>query len=247
MRIAIAGATGAVGRFVGDVARERGHTPVEISRSAGIDLLDPVSVARAVVGADSIVDVSSVVTTSAQTSRHFFRTATTNLLAAGDATGIRNHVVLSIVNVDKAPSGYYAGKVLQENIVAGSTVPWSILRATQFHEFAAQMLDRAKLGPVRTIPIMRTQPVAAREVAERLVDVAEQDAQGRVSDLAGPREERLVTLARAYARAKGWRIPIASVPLPGGMGTAMRDGTLLPGPDAQRGSVTFDEWLRTTA
>lgn len=246
MKIAIAGATGAVGRHVVQIAHRRGHTPIEISRSAGIDLLDPLSVARIVVGADSVIDVSSIVTTSTTASEHFFRTATTNLLAAADATGVRSYVVLSIVNVDRAPSGYYAGKVLQESLVENSSLPWTILRATQFHEFAAQMLERAKVGPVHAVPTMRTQPVAASEVAERLVELAEQDAQGRVRDLAGPREEKLVSLACAYARAKGIRGSVVAVPLPGGMGAAMRSGALLPGPDAQLSPITFDEWLSAT-
>jgi uncharacterized protein YbjT (DUF2867 family) len=247
MRIAIAGATGAVGRHVVDIVRERGHVPVPLSRSAGVDLLNPAAVAGALIGADSVIDVASISTTSGTASKRFYRDTTTNLLAAGAAAGVGHHVALSIVNVDRAPSGYYAGKVVQERLVASGPLPWSILRATQFHEFAAQILERAKLGPVHAIPMMRTQPVAAREVAARLVELAETDARGRAADLAGPREERLVELARAYAAAKGLRGTIVSIPLPGGMGAAMRSGALLPGPEAQRGTLTFAEWLRAIA
>jgi len=243
MRIAIAGATGVVGRHVVDVVHEHGHTAVGLSRAAGIDLLDLTAVDRAVTGADAVIDVSSIGTTSGAASERFFRAATTNLLTAGAARGVAHHVALSIVNIDRAPSGYYAGKVLQERLVERADVPWSILRATQFHEFAAQMLERGHLGPFRVVPIMRTQPVAAREVAERLVEIAVSDARGRATDLAGPQEEDLVDLARRYARAVHIRGPLVPVPLPGAMGTAMRTGALLPNPDADRAVATFTTWL----
>jgi len=244
MRIAIAGATGAVGRHVADVVQERGHTAVDLSRSAGVDLLDLSAVDRAVTGAGAVIDVSSIATTAGSAAERFFGAATANLLTAGAARGVAHHVALSIVNIDRAPSGYYAGKVVQEHLVEEGAVPWSILRATQFHEFAAQMLERGHLGPFRAVPIMRTQPVAAREVAERLVDIAVSDARGRATDLAGPREEDLVDVARRYARVMRIRGPILPVPLPGAMGTAMRTGALLPNPDADRAPTTFTAWLQ---
>ncbi|SKA95584.1 Uncharacterized conserved protein YbjT, contains NAD(P)-binding and DUF2867 domains [Agreia bicolorata] len=244
MRIAIAGATGAVGAHVVDVARRRGHDVVALSRSQGVDLLDASAVARALVGAEAVIDVSSIATTSGAASTAFFEASTANLLGSGAAAGVAHHVALSIVNADRAPSGYYAGKVLQERLVSDGPVPWSILRATQFHEFAGQIYDRGRIGPLHAVPIMRTQTVAAAEVAERLVELAESDARGRARDLAGPREERLIDLVRSYASAEGLRGPIVSVPLPGEMGAAMRSGALLPGPEAELSTQTFDEWLR---
>jgi uncharacterized protein YbjT (DUF2867 family) len=154
-------------------------------------------------------------------------------------------VALSIVGVDRAPYGYYAGKVLQEKLVTGGDVPWTLLRATQFHEFAGQVLERMGRGPVALVPKMRTQPVAAREVAERLVDLVEAGPSGRVPDLGGPREEQLVDMAREFAAAKarkGWIVP---VPVPGGFGKAIRDGSLIPGPGADHGTQTYADWLRS--
>ena len=245
MRIAIAGATGAVGVHVVDVARRRAHDVVALSRAQGVDLLDARAVARALEGADAVIDVSSIATTSQEASVAYFEASTANLLAGGEAAGVTHHIVLSIVNIDRAPSGYYAGKVLQERLVSDGPVPWSILRATQFHEFAGQIYERGRIGPVHAVPIMRTQPVAASEVAERLVELAESDARGRARDLAGPREERLIDLVRSYASEEGLRAPIISIPLPGEMGAAMRSGALLPAPDAQLGTLTFTEWMRS--
>jgi uncharacterized protein YbjT (DUF2867 family) len=244
MRIAIAGATGAVGRHVVDVARARGHDAVALSRAEGVDLLDAAAVGRALEGAQAVIDVSGIPTTSGSASLTFFGASTANLLAAGASAGVAHHVALSIVNIDRAPSGYYAGKVLQQRLVTEGPVPFTILPTTQFHEFAAQIYDRGRIGPVHAVPIMRTQPVAAVEVAGRLVELAESDARGRVAEFAGPREERLIDLVRSFAAATGRRGPVVSIPLPGAMGAAMRSGALLPGPDAQLGRLTFAEWLR---
>jgi uncharacterized protein YbjT (DUF2867 family) len=245
MRIAVAGSTGAVGAHVVDVARTRGHEVVSLSRAQGVDLLDAAAVIRALEGVHAVIDVANIATTSGAASLRFFEASTTNLLAAGSAVGVAHHVALSIVNVDRAPSGYYAGKALQEKLVTNASLPWSILPATQFHEFAGQIYERGRIGPVHAVPIMRTRPVAAVEVAERLVELAESDARGRAPEFAGPREERLIDLVRAFAAAEGLRAPLISIPLPGAMGAAMRSGALLPGPDAQLGTLTFAEWLRS--
>jgi uncharacterized protein YbjT (DUF2867 family) len=243
MKIAVAGGTGAVGRHVVDVVRETGHEPVVLTRSTGVDLVTGAGLADALSGVDVVIDVASVRTVSAAASGAFFGAVTRNLLPAGTAAGARHHVALSIVGVDDAPHSYYAGKVLQEQLVEAGPVPWTILRATQFHEFAAQLHARMKLGPVVVVPAMQTQPVAAREVAERLVALAVAAPAGRVADLAGPRVERMSDLVRRWAVAAGRRGRVVEVPLPGAYGRAMRDGTLLARPGSDLGVQTFDEWL----
>lgn len=247
MRIAVAGGTGTVGRHVVDVAREHGHDVVVLTRSTGVDLVAGHALDAALAGVDVVIDVASVQTLSSKEARHFFGAVTRNLLAAEDAAGVRHHVALSIVGVDDASYGYYAGKLLQEQLVEAGPVPWTLLRATQFHEFASQISERMKVGPLVMVPAMRSQPVAAREVAERLVDLAEADPAGRVRDLAGPREERMSDLARRWATASGRAGRVVELPVPGGFGRAMRDGTLLPRPGTDLGRQTFDEWLASVA
>jgi uncharacterized protein YbjT (DUF2867 family) len=246
MRLAIAGGTGAVGRHVVDVARSRGHDAVVLSRSAGVDLEAGTGVAGALAGADAVIDVASVTATSAPRSIAFFETVTRHLLAAEAEAGIRHHVVLSIIGVPAAPYGYYAGKARQEELVQASGDGWTILRAAQFHEFAAQMVDRGRVGPVVVCPGMRCRPIAAVEVAEALVTIAEGAPRGVDRELAGPREESMPDLVRRYLHAIGRRTPVLAVPVPGGFGRALRDGSLLPGPDAALGSLTFDAWLATS-
>ncbi|MFI8569374.1 SDR family oxidoreductase [Rhodococcus sp. NPDC078407] len=243
MKLAVAGGTGIVGTHVVQVAREREHEVVVLSRSAGVDLVTGSGLSDALDGADVVIDVASTQTISAEESTTFFAAVTRNLLAAEIEAGIGHHLALSIVGIDKAPHSYYAGKVEQERLVRAGGVPWTILRATQFHEFAAQIRAQSSFGPVSVIPKMVSQPIAAREVAERLIDLAEQSPAGRVADLGGPREERVADMVRRYARAIGTRGIVLEVPIPGAYGRAMRNGTLVTSPDSDHGRQTFDQWL----
>lgn len=243
LRIAVAGGTGTVGRHVVDVATGLGHDTVVLSRSAGVDLIAGAGVERALAGVDAVIDVTSVSTQSARRSRDFFGAVTTHLLRAEQDAGIAHHVALSVVGAARAPHGYYAGKAVQEQLVADGPVPWTLLRATQFHEFAQQLLGQVRVGPLDLVPVMRSRPVAAREVAQRLVELAAKGPGGRVRDLGGPQELRMVDVVRDLARATGRRGPVLAVPLPGGFGRALRDGTTLPGPGADHGVQTFAEWV----
>lgn len=243
MKLAVAGGTGTVGRLVVEAARARGHDVLVLSRAAGVDLTAGTGLEEALQEVDAVLDVTSTATRSAPVSEAFFRSVTRALLVAGQRAGVGHHLVLSIVGAAQAPHGYYAGKALQERLVTGGPVPWTLLRTTQFHEFARQVLGQARIGPVDLVPVMRSAPVAAAEVADRIVDLLEAGPAGRVRDLAGPEELRMVDMVRAYARATGRRGRVLAVPLPGGFGRALRDGTVLPGPDADRGTQTFSAWL----
>lgn len=242
-KIAVAGGTGVVGRHVVDVAGERGHDVVVLARSRGVDLVDGTGLDEALRGSEAVVDVTSVSTQSGKGSRRFFGAVTSTLLDAEVRVGVGHHVALSIVGMDRAPDGYYAGKALQEELVTAGPVPWSLLRANQFHEFAAQMHARLQVGPLHPVPVMRSQPVAAREVAERLVALVEAGPSGRVPDLAGPEVLSVPDMVRRYARATGARGVVVPVPLPGRQGRAFRDGSLTAGPGADLGTQTFDRWL----
>ena len=243
MKIAVAGGTGVVGRYVVEVLRAEGHDAVALTRSEGVDLTTGVGLDAALDGADAVVDTANVSTLSADDAIRFFETATGNLVAASARAGVSHLVTLSIVGIDRIPHDYYAGKLAQERVVEGSAVPWSLLRATQFHEFASQLFDRAKLGRLHVAPRARVQPVAAREVGERLAALAVGAPQGRVADLAGPREERLDEMVKAYARRTGHDGWIPSVSLPGAQMKGMRAGYALPQPGATLGRQTFAEWL----
>lgn len=243
MRIAIAGGTGAVGRHVVNAAKTAGHDTVVLSRSAGVDLMSPAGLAETLAGVETVIDVSAPTTLSTKKAIAFFGTVTDNLLTAERAAGVPHHVLLSIIGAADANSGYYAGKAFQERQVTGSGSRWSMLRTTQFHEFAQQTVDRGTILGLFLAPNMRSQPIAASEVAAELITLATSGPQGLVADLAGPREEFMPDLVRRYARATGRNNPVLRVTLPGSIGKAMRDGGLLPAPGTRLGTETFDEWL----
>ncbi|WP_350347621.1 SDR family oxidoreductase [Agromyces sp. G08B096] len=247
MRIAVAGGTGTVGSYVVEAARGRGHEVVVLSRSAGVDLMTGAGLDAALAGVDVVIDTSNRQATSAKASTEFFTTVTRNLLAAEQRAGVPHHVALSIVGVDRAPYGYYAGKLAQERAVEAGPVPWTILRVTQFHEFAEQMLAGLTVAGLHVAPKLPTQPVAAREVGERLVELAERAPAGRAPEFAGPRRERLEDMIRRFAEATGVRGPILALALPGKQFQAMRRGEALPGPDAVLARQSFDEWLAERA
>ncbi|WP_037604118.1 SDR family oxidoreductase [Streptacidiphilus rugosus] len=245
MRIAVAGGTGMVGRLVVEAAREAGHEPVALARSAGVDLMTGAGLEPALEGADVVVDVSNVTSTSARTSIAFFEQTTRRLLDSGRRAGVKHHVALSIVGCDRVDFGYYLGKRRQEELVLAADVPGSVLRATQFHEFAGQVLARVP-GPVAVVPVMRSRPVAAREVAEALVRLAVQAPVGMAPELAGPQEEDMTVLARRLLRTRGRRTLVVPVRLPGKTGRAMAGTGLLPEGPGMRGTETFDAWLQRT-
>lgn len=243
MKIAIAGGTGVVGRHTVDAVRNAGHDAVVLSRSHGVDLISREGLDVALNDVDTIIDAANVTTLKADAAIEFFTTATSNLITAAAKAGARHIVLLSIVGIDQMPYDYYAGKVAQEKVVETSKLPWTIQRATQFHEFAAQMFDRAKFGPLHLAPRARTQPVAAQDVGERLAALATGTPQGRAQDIAGPREEALDAMVKAYARSIGHRGWIPSINVPTAQMKGMREGHALPGPDAVLTAETFTEWL----
>lgn len=242
MKIAIAGATGTVGQYVVSTARARGHLVVPLSRTTGVDLLTGGEVRGALDGVDTVVDVTNRTTLSAARSRRFFETVTRNLLAAEADAGVGHHVALSIVGIDAIDASYYAGKLAQERVVATGSVPWTIARAGQFHEFAGQLLAGMS-GPLAIMPRALTRPVAARDVARHLVDLAEGPPRGRATDLVGPRDEILADLARRQLAHDGIRRRVVEVRLPGAYGRGLASGSLRGGRDRAETTTTFEEWL----
>ncbi|WP_405984358.1 SDR family oxidoreductase [Streptomyces sp. NBC_00872] len=242
MRVAVAGGTGLVGRHVVEELSAAGHEPVVLSRARGVDLVSGAGLDAAMAGVEAVVDVSNVTTMNARKAISFFEAVGGNLLDAGARAGVRHHVALSIVGIDRVGHGYYQGKLRQEERVKSGRVPWTVLRATQFHEFAQQTVDQFP-RPLAVVPRMNTQPIAAREVAQHLVGLVLGPPQGMAPELAGPRVEQLVDMVRRLLRAQRRRRLLLPVKFPGAAGAAMAgDGQLPTGP-GPRGAQTFDDWL----
>jgi uncharacterized protein YbjT (DUF2867 family) len=239
MRVAVAGATGRIGSRTVETLRVWGYETVPMSRSKGVDIYTGTGLDAALDGVDAVVDATN---TSGPDPVDFFRTTTANLLAAGQRAGVRHHVLLSIVGIDRVPdNAHYAGKRAQEELVAASGVPASIVAATQFYDFPAMVAAWTRRDDTVTLPPLLMQPVAPIEVARTLAEIVTGTPCGRL-ELAGPETQDLVDMARRTLAAPGDLVRI--VPTWDGMfGVSMAGKLLLPGPGARLGTTTFEEWL----
>lgn len=242
MRIAVAGGTGLLGRHVACTVQSLGHNVVVVSRSQGVDLRTGQGLDAALAGVDAVIDVTNSTGTDRSTPDAFFADVTRQLQSRGAEAGVRRLITLSIVGIERAPNNaYYAAKLHQEALAMHGPVPAAILRATQFHEFAAQMLRRNERNGTAAVPVMRVQPVAARTVAERLLELAQVGATGRAADLAGPEEADLIELSRAFVSRFALPIAVTSTPAD----PSVPFGATLPEEGAQLAGPSFAEWLET--
>ena len=223
---------------------KRGHDAVPLARSHGVDVTRADGLAEHLAGAEAVIDTLGITTTRRRPATDFFTTTTRNLLHAEDEAGVERHVLLSIVGIDGSSFGYYRAKVAQEDVARTLDADVTILRATQFHEFAEQMLERGGTGPVVVVPKMRSATVAAAEVAAALVDLAEKKPVTGTVEMGGPEAHDMPELVKRVAAARGVRAKVVPVRIPGATGTAMSDGTLIPKSPWRTGSQTFDDWLR---
>lgn len=246
MYVAVAGGTGLVGRMVVERLQRAGHRTTVLTRSNGIDLTTGARLAPALTDVEAVIDVTNAPVTKKAASIEFFQAVTANLLSAEARAGVGHHLALSIVGIDRVPLGYYFGKRAQEELIEAGPVPWTILRATQFHEFAGQVLARMS-GPVAVVPRMRTQPIAAAEVAAQLVELVAAEPIGRAADLAGPEVLDLPTMARQLIRRRGCTQRVLPLRLPGRLGRELRGGGLLPSTDGPRGVQPYASWLAAQA
>jgi uncharacterized protein YbjT (DUF2867 family) len=248
-KIAVAGATGSIGRHVVDVLEAEGNDVVRMSRASGVDLVTGEGLADALAGVETIIDVATQPSPEEEPATAFFTAATRNLQEIGARAGVERIVVVSIIGIDRFSTGFYAAKLAHERAMLSGPIPVSILRAAQLHEFVPLLVDWGRQGEVSYVPSWRTQLVAARTVAEALVDLANGAGPARGSsppfpEIAGPREEDLVEVAKLVAarRDDPVRIEVPSES-PWPESHLFEAGALLPGPDATLAGPTFEEWL----
>ncbi|KAA1399949.1 SDR family oxidoreductase [Aeromicrobium ginsengisoli] len=240
MRIAVAGSTGLVGRNVVAAATAAGHEVVGLARENGIDLTSPDGLAERLAGVDAVIDVTASPGIEGDAARTFFTTVARNLGEAATAAGVSRSVVLSIIGVDAMPDyGYYEAKLAQEQAVIEHAPGPRILRAAQFLNFPAQMLEWSRQGDVVTLPEMKTQPVAVEEIARLLLALADGTETRTHVELAGPKPEELADLVRQVAAHRGVDVKIETRV----ESQAMADGACLPGPDAVIAGPDFATWL----
>ena len=256
-KIAVAGATGRLGRHVVDVLSAAGHEAVPISRSVGVDVITGDGLAEALKDADAIIDVTAGPGSGQRPATEFFTTAAQNLQQAGERACVARYVVVSIIGIGKSAGGYGSAKLAHEQAVLAGPVPAQILRVAQFHELVGVLMDMGRQGDVIYLPKMRTQIIAARTVAGALAAMATSpgaefaaaraagSAGAPVPEIAGPRQENLASLARLVAVRRGEPVRIEEVTAADPDSEAAADGSLLPGPHAKLAGPTFEEWLTT--
>jgi uncharacterized protein YbjT (DUF2867 family) len=243
-RIAVVGATGRLGRHVVDVLTERGFDVVPISRTHGVDVITGDGLDAALAGVDVIIDVATGPSPDQAEATDFFLTATRHLQEAGQRAGVRQVLVVSIVGTDRYVDGYGAAKVAHEQAALTGPIPTRILRATQFHELVEQLLAWGTQGDVAYVQTLRTQPVAARAVAEALAGMVGEVDGPAVTDVAGPQEESMGDLATRFADHRGLGVRVEEVSDPDDPDARLEaGGGVLPGPDARRVGPTFERWL----
>jgi uncharacterized protein YbjT (DUF2867 family) len=250
MNVAVVGGTGVLGRpLVAELAARGGEVrslsrtpPSKLPEGAShhpVDLTSGEGLAEALAGVEVVVDASN---SNPRNAGPVLVDGTERLLAAGAQAGVRHHVGISIVGCDRVPTSYYKVKVAQEETIAAGDVPWSLLRATQFHSLLAWALGQA--GRARLMPTgsARLQPIEPAVVAARLAGVAQAEPAGRLEDIAGPEVLTLSELARCWRRADGrWMLPLP-IPMIGKVGRPLREGALC-NPEAAAGGATFEQWL----
>ena len=250
-KIAVAGATGRLGRHVVDILESRGYDVVPISRSNGVDLTTGEGLDAALTGVDTIIDAATGPSPDQQAATEFFTASTGHLQEAGARAGVRRLVLVSIIGIDDFEGGYNAAKVVQEQIALAGPIPARIVRAAQFHEFVEELMRWGTQGDVSYVWAMDTQLVAARTVAETIVELAtapdaEFDAAETI-EIAGPRAERLVEAARLLAAHRGLGLRVEETSDPSDPDSERyANGAALPGPGAKLAGPTFEEWLHAT-
>lgn len=244
MKIVVVGGTGLVGSKVVRILRERGHDVVAAAPNTGVDTITREGLAQALDGAAVVVDVANAPLWEDAAVLDFFVTSGRNLLAAGRAAGVRHHVALSIVGSERLPdNGYFRAKVAQEDLIKASSIPYTIVRATQFFEFVPGIAEAAASDGELRLPPALIQPIASDDVAAAVAEAALAAPADGTIEIGGPEALPMDDLVRRLLRAR--RAPRAVVPDVHAryFGAVLDDRSLTTGPGARLGTRRFDDWL----
>ena len=244
MKIVLIGGNGLIGKQLGTLLRERGHEVIAASRASGVDATTGAGLSAALAGADVVVDVLNSPSFEDAAVLRFFASSTTNLMAAEKAAGVGHHVALSIAGLEHLPdSGYFRAKLAQETLIKSAGVPYSLVRATQFHEFVGAIADSCSDGDTVRVPPILMQTIASADVAAALADVATGPPLNGTVEIAGPAPVRLDELARAALAARGDPRRVVADPKALYYGARVDDRSLMPDGVPRTGPTRFADWL----
>jgi uncharacterized protein YbjT (DUF2867 family) len=244
MKIVVIGGTGLIGSKTVANLRKAGHEVVAASPNSGVNTITGEGVKEVVAGAQVVIDLANSPSFEDEAVLKFFETSGRNLLAAEAAAGVRHHVALSIVGIDRSDNGYFRAKVAQEKLIKASGIPYTIIRSTQFLEFLRGIADSGAEGNKVRISPGLFQPIAADDVAAVVADVAVAAPRGGIVEIAGPERAPFDEVVARYLKAMGDPRQVVRDPAALYFGGRVEERSLVPLGEARLGRIGFDEWLR---
>ena len=248
MKIVVIGGTGLIGSKLVNKLREHGHEAVAASPNSGVNTLTGEGLAEVLKGASVVVDVTNSPSWEDAAVMNFFTTSTRNLLTYEATAGVKHHVALSVVGTDQlSESGYFRAKIAQEKLIKESSIPYSIVHATQFFEFVKGIADVSMVGDKVHLPPVLFQPMAADDVASAVGRIAVGQPVNGIVEIGGPQQFRLDELVRR--RLATLKDPREVVADPNALysGAKIAERTLVPVSNARLGETTFETWLSQSA
>jgi uncharacterized protein YbjT (DUF2867 family) len=244
MKIVVIGGTGLIGSKVVTCLEEEEHEAVAASPEKGVNSLTGDGLAEALDGASVVIDVSNSPSFEDKAVMEFFTTSTTNLLAAAAGAGVRHYVALSVVGTDRmTESGYMRAKIAQEKLIEDASIPFTLVRATQFFEFGPRMADGATEGEIVRVPDALIQPMAADDVAAAVCEICQRPPADGVIEIGGPEQFRFDEFIRKGLTANGDARTVVADPKARYFGAELHERTLVPENAVHLGEIRFNDWL----
>jgi uncharacterized protein YbjT (DUF2867 family) len=248
MKIVVIGGSGLIGRKAVTRLREQGHEVLAASPSSGVNTITGDGLAKALANAQVVIDVANAPSWEDKAVLEFFETSGHNLLAAEGAAGVGHHVALSVVGTDRLlASGYFRAKMAQENLIKAFSIPYTIVRATQFFEFVSAIAQLATQGQTVRVPPVLMQPIAADDVAAAMAEAALAKPLNGTVELAGPEPIRQDEFVRKFLSKTGDTRTVIADPKALYYGLTVNDQSLMPSDRPRLGSLHFSDWLNRNA
>ena len=244
MKIVVIGGTGLIGSKTVAILRGRGHEVVAASPQSGVNTITGEGLKEALADAQVVIDLANSPSFEDKAVLEFFETSGRNLLSAETAAGVRHHVALSIVAIDRTDNGYFRAKVAQEKLIRASGIPYTIVRATQFVEFLGGIADASADGNTVRLPPVLFQPIAADDVASFVAETALAAPRGGIVEIAGPEQAPFDEIVARYLKAIGDKREVVRDPAARYWGGRVEERSLVPLGEARLGHIGLDEWLR---